>query len=207
MRISAIVPATTSAATETTLTTLLAQHEPPFEILLAAPANANAATLAKRFGVRTVTADTAALPALLNTGARAATGDVFLFACPPAQFPPTATQAIQRNLSLLPTTIGGSFHLHFHAPFGTFAAKMAKMMRYRQHYDWDSGIFIRAETFAALGGISAADRSGHQFARRLEAHGATVYPPDEILLPAGHILKLMWRWLAVYPFTPERKLQ
>ncbi len=205
MRISVIIPATADTiATESTLKTIAAQNDPPHEMLISVPPNHTTA-LADRFGARAVSAAENSLPALLNAGARAATGDVLLFACPPAQFPPTATQAIVRNLSLLPTTVGGSFHLHFHAPFGTFAAKMAKMMRYRQHYDWDSGIFVRAETFAALGGISPADRCGHQFARRMESAGATVYPPDEILLPAAFILKLMWRWLAVYPFDTERK--
>lgn len=203
MRISVIVPASAGTATESTLKSIAAQNDPPHEILLAAPPN-RAAALADSFGARAVSAAENSLPALLNAGARAATGDVLLFACPPAQFSPTATQAIVRNLSLLPTTVGGSFHLHFQSPFSTFAAKMAKMMRYRQHYDWDAGIFVRTEKFAVLGGISPTDRSGHQFARRLENAGATVYPPDEILLPGRYIFKLMWRWLAVYPFDTER---
>ncbi len=207
MRISVIIPATTSTTTEKTLTTIFSQHKPPFEVLLATPANFDANTLINRFDVRAIAADANTLPALFEAGARAASGDVFLFACPPAQFPPTATQAIERNLSLLPTTIGGSFHLHFNAPFGTFAAKMTKIMRYHQHYDWDSGIFVRAETFAALDGISPTDRSGHQFAQRLENFGATVYPPDELILPGSYIFKLMWRWLTVYPLTTERNPQ
>lgn len=204
MRISVVVPAVSSAANlENTLTGLSSQNEPPHQILLSAPPNHDITALADKFGGQSISAGDNTLPTLLNAGAAAADGDILFFACPPAQFPPSATQAIRRNLSLLPTTVGGSFHLHFHALFGTFIAKMAKMMRYRRHYDWDSGIFVRAETFAALGGISPSDRIGHQFARQLESAGATVYPPDEISLPASYIFKLMWRWLTVYPFDKK----
>jgi len=205
MNISAIIPVVApTPETEATVRSIAAQTQPAGEILLVSPADVSA--LAESFAATAIRTPETTLPALLNAGARAASGDVLFFACPPAHFPPTATEAITRNLSLLPTTIGGSFHLHFNAPLGTFAAKMAKMMRYHQHYDWDSGIFIRAETFAALGDIPPTDATGHRFARRMESFGATVYPPDEIILPAPYIFKLMWRWLATYPFTTERNI-
>jgi len=205
MNISAIIPVVApTPETEATVRSIAAQSQPAGEMLLVSPTDVSA--LAESFAAEAIHTSEPSLPTLLNAGARAASGDVLFFVCPPAHFPPTATDAIVRNLSLLPTTIGGSFHLHFNAPLGTFAAKMAKMMRYHRHYDWDSGIFVRAETFAALGGIAPSDRTGHQFAQRLENLGATVYPPDEITLPAGHIFKLMWRWLAVYPFATERNI-
>lgn len=205
MNISAIVPVVAPILeTEATVRSIAAQTHPAGGILLVSPTDASA--LAESFGATAIRATEPSLPAMLNAGARAASGDVLFFACPPARFPPTATEAIARNLSLLPTTIGGSFHLHFDAPLGTFAAKMAKMMRYHQHYDWASGIFVRAETFAALGDIPPTDFTGHQFAQRMENLGATVYPPDEIILPASYIFKLMWRWLTTYPFNTKRNI-
>lgn len=205
MTLSIIVPAIQSAAKiEGTLRTAAAQLEPATEVFLVLPPDSPAPE--PLFGASVIRAGGASLPVLLNAGARATTGNVLLFACPPVLLPPTAAQTIARNLSLLPTTIGGSFHQHFEgagAP-GHLFAKMVKRMRYHRHYDWDSSIFIRTEVFSTLGGVASTDRCGHQFARRMESTGATVYPPDEISLPAGYIFKLMWRWLAVYPFTTER---
>ncbi len=205
MTISFIVPAIQSAAKiEGTLRTAAAQLEPATEVFLVLPPDSPAPE--HIFSATAIHADGISLPALLNAGATAAAGNVLLFAYPPALLPPTATQVIQRNLSLLPTTIGGSFHQHFDGAgaVGHLFAKMVKRMRYHRHYDWDSGIFIRADAFAELGGVSPADRCGHQFARQMESAGATVYPPDKISLPASYIFKLMWRWLAVYPFDTER---
>jgi hypothetical protein len=53
------------------------------------------------------------LPALLNAGAAAARGEVLLFLWPDSRLPPNALLAIERNLTLLPQTIGGNFHLKF----------------------------------------------------------------------------------------------
>ena len=135
---------------------------------------------------------------LLNAGAAAARGEVFLFLWPDSRLPLNALSAIERNLQLLPPTIGGNFHLGFDkdTPFAHWLAHQLKQQRYMGHYDGHSGIFIRREVFQTLGGFRPYDiLADYDLVRRMEKYGPTVYLPEAIIgstskLWSGHVLKV-----------------
>lgn len=142
---------------------------------------------------------------LLNVGAAAARGEVLLFLWPDSCLPPNALPAIERNLSLLPQSIGGSFHLKFdkNTLFTRWLARWLKQQRYKGHYDGHSGIFIRREVFQALGGFRPYELlADYDLARRMEKYGPTVYLPEAIIASTAkflglHQLKAALLWLAI----------
>jgi len=145
------------------------------------------------------------LPALLNAGAAAARGEVLLFLWPDSRLPPNALLAIERNLTLLPQTIGGNFHLKFNddTPVTRLLSHWLKKQRYRGHYDGHSGLFIRREVFQALSGFRPYDiLADYDLARRMEKYGPTVYLPEAIIsstckLWGRHILKVVLTRLVI----------
>lgn len=142
---------------------------------------------------------------LLNAGAAAARGEALLFLWPGSHLPPNALLAIEGNLSLLPQTIGGNFHLKFNDDtlVTRFLSRWLKKQRYQGHYEGHSGIFIRREVFQALGGFRPYKiLADYDLARRMESYGPTVYLPEAITTaPAKfrgrHILKAALLWLAI----------
>jgi hypothetical protein len=125
--------------------------------------------------------------ALLNAGAAAASGDVFLFIWPDNRLPVEALLTIEKNFALLPQTIGGNFHLIFDKV--TILTRMVKSFiareRYRGDYFGNSGIFVKREIFEVLGGFQVLDfLEDYDFGRRLEAAGPTLYLPDKIVASA-----------------------
>ncbi|HEX9924743.1 MAG TPA: glycosyltransferase [Anaerolineae bacterium] len=143
--------------------------------------------------------------ALLNAGAAAARGEVLLFLWPDSRLPPNALLEIERNLQLLPQTIGGNFHVKFdkNTLFSHWLTHWLKKQRYQGHYDGHSGIFIRREVFQALGGFQSYDiLADYDLARRMERYGPTVYLPEAITTSMSkfrgrHILKGILLWLVI----------
>ena len=122
--------------------------------------------------------------ALLNRGAAAATGEVLLFLWPDCRLPPGALAAITQNLTLLPATIGGNFHVQFDEVtwFTRFVAYFLKQLRYRGHYYGNSAIFVRRSVFDEIGGFEAVEiLEDYVFTRRLERYGPTLYLPDTVI--------------------------
>lgn len=118
---------------------------------------------------------------LLNDGAAAAGGDIFLFLWPDCRLPKNAVTAIERNLSLLPQAIGGNFHVRFDddSRFTKALTVFLKKWRYRGHYYGNSGIFVRKDVYLALGGFRPYHLlEDYDFARRMERYGPTLYLPD-----------------------------
>jgi rSAM/selenodomain-associated transferase 2 len=89
----------------------------------------------------------------MNAGAQAAAGDVFLFLHADTLLPPRAFRAIEQALSD-PRVSGGSFTLHFDDP-GLFFKILGAFSRFNHIFSTygDQGLFLRAETFRALGGF------------------------------------------------------
>jgi GT2 family glycosyltransferase len=149
--------------------------------------------------VKIVTMHNARGGSLLNAGAAAARGEVFLFLWPACRLPPDALPAIAQNLRLLLLAIGCNFHLKFDkdALFTRWLAYRLKQQRYKGHYDGHSGIFIRREIFQALEGFKPDNiLADYDLARRMESHGPTVYLPEAITISARklrgrHILKVI----------------
>ncbi len=142
---------------------------------------------------------------LLNAGATAARGEVLLFFWPDSRLLPNALLAIERNLTILPQTIGGNFHLKFAEDtlLTRWLTRWLKHQRYKGHYYGHSGIFIRREVFQALGGFRPYDiLADYDLARRMEKYGPTVYLPETIIASMwksrGHNkLKAALVWLVI----------
>jgi GT2 family glycosyltransferase len=143
--------------------------------------------------------------ALLNAGAAAATGDIFLFLWPGSCLPVDALPALERNLELLPQTIGGGFHLNFNENtlFTRWVTKFLRMWRYKGHYYGPGGIFIRRKVFLDLGGFRSYNLlEDYDLARRMENYGPTLYLPETIIVSTrrfqGKQLKAAFLWLIIH---------
>jgi GT2 family glycosyltransferase len=143
--------------------------------------------------------------ALLNVGAAAARGEALLFLWPGSYLPPDALLGIERNLSLLPQTVGGNFHLQFNddTPLTRFLSRWLKKQRYQGHYEGHSGLFIRREVFQALGGFRPYQfLADYDLARRMESYGPTLYLPEAITIALAkfqgrHSLQAALLWLVM----------
>lgn len=136
--------------------------------------------------LRLAAADDSSRGGLLNAGAAVAHGDILLFVWPGAQLPFEALLTIEKNLALLPQTIGGNFHLKFEADtvLSRLTAGFIAKQRYAGRYYGNSGIFVRADVFKTLGGFAPLNLlEDYDFGLRLEAHGPTLYLPDKIIAP------------------------
>ena len=146
--------------------------------------------------------------AFLNEGAAVAEGEILLFVDPQNQLPPQALAAIERNLKLLPQTIGGNFHLKFNGSslLAKPLSKMLKRWRYRGSYYHGSGIFVRKDVYQSLNGFKTElIMPDFDFVQRMEKCGPTLYLPEFISLPMPHIRKVVL-WLigpilVRYPFA------
>jgi hypothetical protein len=139
--------------------------------------------------------------ALLNDGAAAAGGEIFLFLWPDCLLPENAVTAIARNLSLLPQTIGGNFHVRFDdaSRFSAALTVFLKKWRYRGHYYGNSGIFVRKDVYLALGGFRPYHiLEDYDFARRMESYGPTLYLPDIISASARKFRRRKLRATALW---------
>jgi hypothetical protein len=124
---------------------------------------------------------------LLNTGAAIAQGEILLFVWPGSQLPFEALLTIEKNLSLLPQTVGGNFHLNLqpHTWGSRLTTGFIARQRYLGRYYSSSGIFVRAAVFKSLGGFAPLNlRADYDFGLRLEASGPTLFLPDKIIVPA-----------------------
>lgn len=151
--------------------------------------------------VRMVTAGGSNRGGLLNAGAAIAQGGILLFVWPGNQLPFEALLTIEKNLSLLPQTIGGNFHLKFEADtvLSRLIARFIARQRYMGRYYGNSGIFVRADVFKSLGGFAPLDLlEDYDFGLRLEASGPTLYLPDKIIAPVEKFgLKAALAWTAI----------
>ncbi|MBE7472948.1 MAG: glycosyltransferase [Anaerolineales bacterium] len=205
MLISIIIPTSNNAEVIATTLAHLAEQPGDFEVIVVDGGSTDNTLGLVKGQVKIVPLLDARGGSLLNAGAAAARGEVLLFLWPGSRLPPNALLAIERNLQVLPQTIGGNFHLRFDkdTPFTRWLAHQLKRQRYMGHYDGHSGIFIRREVFQALGGFRPYDLLADcDLVRRMESYGPTVYLPEAITIaPAKfrgrHILKAALLWLVL----------
>ena len=114
---------------------------------------------------------------LMNAGAAIARGEV-LFFLHADSFPPAAALALIDRALADPRVVGGAFeHLFAEPGWSLRAITWINRARYRITHNWygDQGIFVRAETFHALGGYrELALLEDVDFTRRLKRRGRSV---------------------------------
>lgn len=110
----------------------------------------------------------------MNAGARVATGRALLFLHADTTLPPGAQGAIQDALHS-PDVVGGRFDVRFDNPRPIFTL-IATMMNIRSRLSGistgDQAIFVRRDTFEAMGGYAAIPlMEDVEFSRRLKRQG------------------------------------
>ena len=145
---------------------------------------------------------------MLNAGAKDASGELLLFLWPGNRLPVEALITVEKNFSILPQTIGGNFHVIFNVdtPAAALVTRFLKMQRYKGHYYGNSGIFVRKDVFAELGGFQPYDiLEDYEFGQRLEKQGPTLYLPDKIIASADKVenktVRAALAWVIVLPLS------
>lgn len=138
------------------------------------------ADVAAAHGARVVLAPRGRGPQL-RAGADAATGDVLLFLHADVEVRGDARAAIDAALAD-PGVVGGNFLLRF-APDGAYARVFTWCNDWRRRllriYYGDSGIFVRRDAYAALGGFPDLPVfEDYELVRRMERRGRTAYIRD-----------------------------
>lgn len=114
---------------------------------------------------------------LMNAGARAARGEILFFLHADSFPPARAAWLIERALDD-PRAVGGAFEHLFDEPgWSLRAITWINRLRYRITHNWygDQGLFVRTETFRALGGYRALRvLEDLDFSRRLKRRGRSV---------------------------------
>jgi rSAM/selenodomain-associated transferase 2 len=113
--------------------------------------------------------------ALMNAGAATATGDVFFFLHADS-FPPLDALAEIRDILARPWIVGGAFAHRFEE--NVWSLRLISWVNRRRYfltrnYYGDQGIFVRAETFRALGGYRDVFMEDLDFSQRLKKLGRT----------------------------------
>lgn len=183
----------------------LAEHPGEFEVIVVDGGSTDHTPALVKGQLKLVSRPDMGGGSLLNAGAAVARGEVLLFLWPDSRLPPDALLTIERNLQLLPQTIGGNFHVKFDKDtlFSRWLTRWLKQQRYKGHYYGHSGIFIRQEAFQALGGFRPYDiLADYDLARRMETYGPTVYLPETLIASmrqfrGPHQLKAAFVWLVI----------
>lgn len=126
----------------------------------------------------------------MNAGARAAQGDVLFFLHADSLPPPEAFQSIGQALRD-PGVIGGSFYLEFDDSriFFKILSRFSRINHLLCTYG-DQGLFLRAETFKAMGGFrNLPVMEDAEMQRRLRAAGRFVKIPRAIITSARRYRK------------------
>lgn len=117
----------------------------------------------------------------LNMGASAAGGDAFLFLHADARLPSEARRAL--DLALMDTrVVGGNFRIRFVPDTfwaRTFSTANDMRRRFMRIYYGDSAVFVRRESYEALGGFPSVPLfEDYELVRGLERLGPTAYLRD-----------------------------
>ena len=152
--------------------------------------------------------------AQLNAGAAASGGDPLVFLHADSRLPDGAHAAIA---GADPAIAGGNFVLRFASGdrFSRLLGAVYAAQRRRGYYYGDSTVWVRRETFAALGGFRPLPiMDDYDFVRRLERAGRTVALPGPALTSARRWQAmgirrtlLSWvliRWLFIAGVPAER---
>ena len=141
----------------------------------------------------------------LRAGAAAARGGVLLLLHADARLPASAREAILNALAES-DVIGGGFYIRF-LPQSWFTRILEpandRRRRASRRYYGDTGIFVRASAYRALGGHEPWPlMHDYEFSGRMEKAGRTVYLRDPCIWASarrfrGRELRTLFLWLAL----------
>jgi len=217
--ISVIVPTLNEEAALPRLLAGLAGETPAPEIIVVDGGSDDATRrLARRTGARVVRAPPGR-GRQLAVGAELASGDVLLFLHADSVFPRGGLRRIEESLAGDPVLVGGNFRLVFDGerPFSRWLTGFYAWFRKRGLYYGDSGIFVRAEVYRALGGFRPiALMEDYDFTRRLERAGPTCCILEPPLVASSrrfenrHPVAIFLGWLEIHALyhlgLPDRLL-
>lgn len=119
----------------------------------------------------------------LNAGAEASSGDALLFLHADTVPDPGAVAQVLAALTR-PDVLGGAFRLRFDDPrpvYATIAGQIARRSQRTQSYTGDQAIFVRRESFFALGGYRPWQfMEDVELSERLARHGTNVLLDAEV---------------------------
>jgi rSAM/selenodomain-associated transferase 2 len=157
--------------------------------------------------------------AQLAAGAGVARGRVLLFLHADVVFPAGGLGAMERALAEDPALVGGNFRVVFDGA-DRFGRRLTAVYdwnrRRRRRYYGDSGIFVRREAYAAIGGIRPiALMEDYDLVRRLERFGRTTQIREPRLVTSARRFRgrsavaIVAGWLIIHSLfllglSPER---
>ncbi len=155
----------------------------------------------------------------LAAGAALARGDILLFLHADVRFPTGGLRRIEETLARAPELVGGNFRLVFDGErrFSRWLTGFYAWFRRRGLYYGDSGIFLRAGVYRALGGFRPiALMEDYDFTRRLERAGPTCCIEEPPLVTSSrrfegrHPFAIFLGWLEIHALyhlgVPDRLL-
>ncbi len=150
--VSIIIPTLNEASVIGTTVQHLRDQPSPFECIVVDGGSADGTREAARTAGASVLRAERGRGSQLNRGAKAATGDIFLFLHADTHLPPNGLTSIRRALSD-PSTSAGIFRLQFDNP-----TPLLRFYAWCTRWPWirlcfgDRGLFVTREAFEAVGG-------------------------------------------------------
>ncbi len=204
MRVSIIVPTLNEASNIESRAREIACQAGPIEWIVADGGSSDATReRAAVAGARVVVCERGR-GAQLDRGAASASGDVLLFLHADTALPPDAIGSIRVALADA-QVVGGNFTLRFDEPTffpRFFAGVYALQQRLFGVYYGDSAIFVRAQTYRAIGGFGPIPiMEDYAFVTRLRRAGKTVKLPTIVTTSARRFsaapVRALWAWITI----------
>jgi rSAM/selenodomain-associated transferase 2 len=205
--ISVVIPTLNEAGSLPALLMALRAQDPDCEVIVVDGGSDDATRdLALAQGARVLTS-APGRGQQLESGAAAATGAVLLFLHADTVFPAGGLARIRQTLAAAPEVLGGNFRLLFDGDtrFDRWLTGFYAWFRRRGLYYGDSGIFVRAQAYRALGGIRPiAVMEDYDFSRRLERAGPTCCITEPPLTTSSRRFHgrrptaIVWGWLKIH---------
>ena len=205
--ISVVIPTLNEAENLRRLLPMLAADDETIEtIIVDGGSKDHSVSIAKEYGA-SIIASPPGRGRQLAAGAAQAKGDIFLFLHADSHWPRGGFAAIQNALDARPDAPGGNFRLLFNADdgFSRWLNGFYAFIRWLGFYYGDSGLFVRAKIYHALGGVRPiALMEDYDFVRRLERAGRTICVKSPPLFTSSrrfhnrHPIAIVSGWVVIH---------
>lgn len=205
--ISVIVPTLNEAANLRTLMKAVGCEDTDHEIIIADGHSADATVAVALDGGARVVQVAGGRGPQIAAGAEASKGEILLFLHADSIFPRGGLARIRETLDAAPALVGGNFRVIFGGEdgFSRWLTDAYAWIRRHGYYYGDSGVFVRADTYRALGGMRAlAVMEDYDFVRRLEKFGPTCCIDAPPLITSSRRfagrrpLAIVWGWIKIH---------
>ena len=200
MLISVIIPTLNEAGRLPALIEALNADPVACEIIVVDGGSEDAtAEVAERTGARLIEAPRGR-GQQLAAGCRLARGDVLLQLHADTLFPSDGLSAIAAAMEADPDLVGGNFRIRFDggSEFAEWLTGFYEWFRGHGLYYGDSGIFVRRQVYADIGGVKPiAVMEDLDFSRRLEQAGKTICIETPALISSSRRFDGRKRWRIV----------